>query len=408
LFFGALKQLEKRLFQKKKQTENGRHWQKNSQEMMQIKFFVYLCSMMETKKYTLDTVVRGLLAAAIVVGVVMLLNRLSSVLLPFFVAWLLAYLLFPLVRFFQYRCRLRFRIVGVLCALLVVALALTGFFMLVIPPMIEEGLVLKDSLIAYIEGHSTLSNVPGQIQEWIREHTDVEQLKQLITQDGFLNGVKEAMPKVWDVVSQSFSVLSSLLSLTMILLYTVFILLDYEKLTKGWPNLLPLRYRGFAQQLAGDVADSMNRYFRGQGIIAFCVGVLFSIGFLIIDFPMAIGLGMFIGLLNMVPYLQTLGFIPCAVLALAKSVETGQNFWLIMLLVLAVFAVVQTIQDGFLTPKIMGKVTGLNAAIILLSLSIWGSLLGMLGMIIALPLTTLLLSYYQRYVIKREKGSASE
>ncbi len=375
---------------------------------MQIKFFVYLCSMMETKKYTLDTVVRGLLAAAIVVGVVMLLNRLSSVLLPFFVAWLLAYLLFPLVRFFQYRCRLRFRIVGVLCALLVVALALTGFFMLVIPPMIEEGLVLKDSLIAYIEGHSTLSNVPGQIQEWIREHTDVEQLKQLITQDGFLNGVKEAMPKVWDVVSQSFSVLSSLLSLTMILLYTVFILLDYEKLTKGWPNLLPLRYRGFAQQLAGDVADSMNRYFRGQGIIAFCVGVLFSIGFLIIDFPMAIGLGMFIGLLNMVPYLQTLGFIPCAVLALAKSVETGQNFWLIMLLVLAVFAVVQTIQDGFLTPKIMGKVTGLNAAIILLSLSIWGSLLGMLGMIIALPLTTLLLSYYQRYVIKREKGSASE
>ena len=375
---------------------------------MQIKFFMYLCSMMETKKYTLDTVVRGLLAAAIVVGVVMLLNRLSSVLLPFFVAWLLAYLLFPLVRFFQYRCRLRFRIVGVLCALLVVALALTGFFMLVIPPMIEEGLVLKDSLIAYIEGHSTLSNVPGQIQEWIREHTDVEQLKQLITQDGFLNGVKEAMPKVWDVVSQSFSVLSSLLSLTMILLYTVFILLDYEKLTKGWPNLLPLRYRGFAQQLAGDVADSMNRYFRGQGIIAFCVGVLFSIGFLIIDFPMAIGLGMFIGLLNMVPYLQTLGFIPCAVLALAKSVETGQNFWLIMLLVLAVFAVVQTIQDGFLTPKIMGKVTGLNAAIILLSLSIWGSLLGMLGMIIALPLTTLLLSYYQRYVIKREKGSASE
>ena len=375
---------------------------------MQIKFFMYLCSMMETKKYTLDTVVRGLLAAAIVVGVVMLLNRLSSVLLPFFVAWLLAYLLFPLVRFFQYRCRLRFRIVGVLCALLVVALALTGFFMLVIPPMIEEGLVLKDSLIAYIEGHSTLSNVPGQIQEWIREHTDVEQMKQLITQDGFLNGVKEAMPKVWDVVSQSFSVLSSLLSLTMILLYTVFILLDYEKLTKGWPNLLPLRYRGFAQQLAGDVADSMNRYFRGQGIIAFCVGVLFSIGFLIIDFPMAIGLGMFIGLLNMVPYLQTLGFIPCAVLALAKSVETGQNFWLIMLLVLAVFAVVQTIQDGFLTPKIMGKVTGLNAAIILLSLSIWGSLLGMLGMIIALPLTTLLLSYYQRYVIKREKGSASE
>jgi len=61
------------------------------------------------------------------------------------------------------------------------------------------------------------------------------------------------------------------------------------------------------------------------------------------------------------------------------------------------------VQDGFLAPKIMGHVTGLNSAIILLSLSVWGSLLGILGMIIALPLTTLLISYYQKYVIKSEK-----
>jgi len=70
---------------------------------------------------------------------------------------------------------------------------------------------------------------------------------------------------------------------------------------------------------------------------------------------------------------------------------------------LVVFAVVQIIQDTFLVPKIMGKVAGLNSAIILLSLSIWGSLLGMLGMIIALPMTTLLLTYYQKYVIKNKR-----
>jgi len=74
-----------------------------------------------------------------------------------------------------------------------------------------------------------------------------------------------------------------------------------------------------------------------------------------------------------------------------------------MACVLAVFAAVQIIQDAFLVPKIMGKITGLNPAIILLSLSIWGSLLGMLGMIIALPLTTLMLSYYQRFIIHKEK-----
>ncbi len=144
----------------------------------------------------------------------------------------------------------------------------------------------------------------------------------------------------------------------------------------------------------------MNKYFRGQAIVAACVGVLFSIGFLIIGFPMAIGLGLFIGLLNMVPYLQLVGFIPTILLAIVKSADTGQNFWVVLLSALAVFAVVQTIQDTILTPKVMGKVTGLNSAIILLSLSIWGALLGILGMIIALPMTTLLLSYYQKYVIK--------
>lgn len=105
----------------------------------------------------------------------------------------------------------------------------------------------------------------------------------------------------------------------------------------------------------------------------------------------------------MVPYLQIIGFLPTIVLAILKAADTGENFWVILAGALIVFIVVQAIQDGFLVPRIMGKITGLNPAIILLSLSIWGSLLGMLGMIIALPLTTLMLSYYQRFIINKEK-----
>ena len=191
----------------------------------------------------------------------------------------------------------------------------------------------------------------------------------------------------------------------MVALYTFLILLDYEDINRGWPNLLPVRYRTFAKQVVSDVEVSMNKYFRGQALVALCVGILFSIGFLIIDFPIAVGLGMFIGLLNMVPYLQLIGFVPAILLAIVKAADTGQNFWMIMLLVLIVFAVVQIIQDTFLTPKIMGHVTGLHSAIILLSLSIWGSLLGILGMIIALPLTTLSINYYQKFVIRKERLS---
>ncbi len=357
----------------------------------------------ERNPITFDSFVRGFLGVLLFAGIVMLLNRLSSVLVPFFLAWLIAYLMFPLVKFFQYRCHLKYRIVGILLSFLVVGLVLTGVFMLMVPPMVEESLRVKDLLVAYLSHSQLVNNIPDAIEDFVRSHLSVDDIKGIVTQDGFMDGVKATLPKVWDVITQSVSVVSSMFSLTMVLLYTLFILLDYEVICRSWPGLIPERYRHFAVQLVADVEDGMNKYFRGQAMVALCVGVLFSIGFLIIDFPMAVGLGMFIGLLNMVPYLQLLGFVPTILLAIVKAADTGQNFWVVLLLALVVFAVVQMIQDTFLTPKIMGHVTGLNSAIILLSLSVWGSLLGILGMIIALPLTTLLISYYQKYVIKSEK-----
>ena len=178
--------------------------------------------------------------------------------------------------------------------------------------------------------------------------------------------------------------------------------IDYEKIANGWINLIPARIRPFAKGLADDVEQSMNRYFRGQSLIALCVGVLLSIGFKIVGFPLAVTLGLFIGVLNLIPYLQAIGLIPMVILSLLKSAETGQNFWIIFGSGLLILGIVQCIQDLYLTPRIMGKAMGLNPAIILLSLSIWGTLLGFIGLIIALPLTTLCLSYYKRFILLEE------
>ena len=360
----------------------------------------------EKGKITFDSFIRGAIGVLILVGIVMLLNRLSNVLVPFFLAWLIAYILFPLVKFFQYRCRMKYRIFGILSAFLVTGVVLTVAFWLMIPPMVEESMRVKDLLVVYITNNETVSNIPRMIQEYVHEHLTVDEIQAIVTQQGFLEGIKVTLPKLWDVITQSISIVSSVFTLTMVALYTFLILLDYEDINRGWPNLLPERYRGFAMQLVSDIEVSMNKYFRGQVLVALCVGILFSIGFLIIDFPIAVGLGMFIGLLNMVPYLQLIGFVPAILLAIVKAADTGQNFWIIMLMVLIVFAVVQIIQDTILTPKIMGHVTGLHSAIILLSLSIWGSLLGILGMIIALPLTTLSINYYQKYVIRKRELKA--
>ena len=263
---------------------------------------------------------------------------------------------------------------------------------------------MNDLLVTYLtNGAYSSGTVPPTLSEFIHKHIDLQALNRILSEENIMNTIKETVPKLWALVAESINILFSVFASFIILLYVVFILLDYESIAEGWLHLLPGKYRTFASNLVNDIQDGMNRYFRGQAFVAFCVGILFSIGFLIIDFPMAIALGLFIGALNMVPYLQIIGFLPTIVLAILKAADTGENFWVILAGALIVFIVVQAIQDGFLVPRIMGKITGLNPAIILLSLSIWGSLLGMLGMIIALPLTTLMLSYYQRFIINKEK-----
>lgn len=357
---------------------------------------------MERKKITFDSFIRGVIIGGIVIGALILIKRLSGVLLPFFIAWLIAYLIYPLVTFFQYRLKLKNRVVSIFCALLTLAGIGTAAFYLLVPPMIQEFGRVKDLLIEYFTNSSYGSNVPRTLSEFLRDNIDPQFLQNLFQEKSLLDALQEAMPPLWSLVTESINLLYGIFTVFIILLYIVFILLDYESIADGWPRLLPVKYRSFVTGIMNDVKDGMNRYFRGQAFVALCVGILFSIGFLIIDFPLAIGLGLFIGVLNLVPYLQIIGFIPTVVLAILKAADTGGNFWLILAAALAVFAIVQAIQDGFIVPRVMGKITGLNPAIILLSLSVWGSLMGMLGMIIALPLTTLMLSYYQRFIINKE------
>ena len=119
-------------------------------------------------------------------------------------------------------------------------------------------------------------------------------------------------------------------------------------------------------------------------------------------------LGLLSWLLNLGPYLQVTGFVPARVHTMLQACETGERFWWIFMWVRVVCCVVQAIQELFLVPKIMGKAVGLNPALILLSLSVWGVLLGFIGIIIALPLTSLCLSYYHKYVLKDISETPSE
>ena len=354
------------------------------------------------KKITFDSFIRGIISALIIIGVLYLVNYLSSVLLPFFVAWLIAYMTYPMVTFFQYRLKLKNRVLSIFVTMLVLLTLLILAFVVLVPPIVDELGKLKELLTAYFIEGSKQAAIPGTVANFIKEHVNMIQIQSTLSEENLSQAIRSLLPKAWSILTQSVNIVVSIFAAFIVLLYTFFILLDYETIANGWVGLVPAKYREMTVRIVNDVKDGMNRYFRGQALVAFLVGVLFSIGFLIIDFPLAVGFGLFIGLLNMVPYLQLLALAPTVLLALLKAADTGESFWWILACALLVFCVVQVIQDGFIVPKVMGKITGLNPAIILLSLSVWGALMGIVGMIIALPCTTIMLSYYKRYIKKRE------
>ena len=357
-------------------------------------------------KITLDKLVRWGGIALSVLIVYYLVKILSGVLLPFFIAWLLAYLLNPMVKFVQHKMHVRSRVVSIIITMIAVIAVVALVILLIIPPMIGQFQKLGEVAIKFLNSNTPTNNVTEYIQQWFRENQ--EQVNNFFKSNDFTEALKVAMPKLFAFVGETANVVISIIASFITLLYMFFILLDYEFLTNNWIKIFPKKNRPFWKELMGDVERELNNYIRGQGLVALCMGILFCIGFTIIGFPMAIGLGILIGILDLVPYLHTFALIPTALLAMLKAADTGQNFWIIFGLAVLVFIVVQIICDMIVTPKIMGKAMGLNPAILLLSLSVWGALLGFIGLIVALPLTTLLMAYWQRYVTKEYKNTELE
>ena len=353
-----------------------------------------------SKEITFDKFIRWAGIVTLVIAVLYITNYLSEVLLPFFIAWFFAYLLYPVVKFIENKLHVKVRALSILLAMGAAIAIVGGVIWLIIPPMIDQFDKLGEVLTRWVHQTTHTNNLTMLIKEWLQDNQTT--IERFLKSKDFSDALKTTMPKVFSVVSQTATVLMSIVASMITLLYMFFILLDYETLTANWVRIFPKKNRPFWSALMKDVERELNNYIRGQGLVALCMGIMFCIGFTIIGFPMAIGLGILIGIMDLVPYLHTFALIPTAFLAMLKAADTGQNFWLVFGLAFLVFCVVQIITDMVVTPKIMGKAMGLNPAILLLSLSVWGALLGFLGLIVALPLTTLIIAYWQRYVTKEK------
>lgn len=357
------------------------------------------------RPYTLDRVVRLVIAAAIIVVVLWLLDYLTWVLIPFAVACLIAYLMNPLVEWNKRVMHLNGRTAPTFIALAEVVIVIAALLWLLVPYAYAQAREMVVMCSDYMKTQFNIPYLPTSLDQFIRNNIDLEYLSSLLTKEQWSQLISSAIQNTWHVVGNTLSILIALLNIVMIIIYTIFILIDYDRMLTGFKGAIPQRWRKTVLRLCNDIKISMSHYFRGQALVALSVAVLYSIGFAIVGLPMAIIFGICVGILNMVPYLQIASMPVAALLCLVSAASNGSDFWQLILFTALVYIIVQIIQDGFIVPKIMGKSMGLNPAITLLSISIWGTLLGLIGLIIALPVTTLLINYYNRYVAAKDLRS---
>lgn len=356
------------------------------------------------KPFTLDRSMRILFVITIIGSIVFSISMIWEVLLPFLLAGIFAYVMMPLVRFFQYTMRLRSRSLAVLLVFILLASSITLAFLYLIPSINEEVQKTLQALSQYSQGQSIINLiVPERYLQTLQRNIDLQDISSHLSIESITDGMKTIWGQINNIISSTLSVFSWGVIFAMGIVYFIFIMLDFEGLVRGLIRMMPNSLQSPTRSMLQEIDFYMNNYFRGQALIALSVSVLLGIGFNIIGLPMATAMAIFIGLLNLIPYMQALGILPLGLMAVLMAAQTGQSIFLCLLLTYGVLMVIQVVQDTLLVPRIMGQNMGMRPSLILLALAVWGYLLGFFGMLIALPLTMSIYSFYMRYILHDEE-----
>jgi predicted PurR-regulated permease PerM len=381
------------------------------------------------------------LAIAILVGLIVLLvwglgrvlDILSPVLWPLAVAGVVAYLLDPVIDYFERRGMPRPR--AIVCVFAVAVIIVGGVAASVIPPIVSQTRefaqripAIQSKVMHFVE--DWLNNPHGMAQKILNPDSKEQALPPVVitsnapeiietnapapppsSNPASLSGIfdektlqsapgwiKSILPKAWSLVGIWFGILTGL---ALIPIYAFYLLLEKRGIQSKWTNYLPVKDSTFKDELVfilQSINDYLIAFFRGQVLVAICDGILYGIGFLLIGLPYAILLGAAAMVLTIVPFI---GAVIIFVLAmLVALVQYGD--WKHPLLVLAVFAVVQTLEGVVISPRIMKGRVGLHPLTIIIAVMVGTTLLGgLLGGILAIPLTAVLRVVMSRYVWKR-------
>jgi predicted PurR-regulated permease PerM len=297
----------------------------------------------------------------------------GSILKPFIFSIILAYLLNPIVQLFERR-KIK-RIYCVLFVYLIFLMLILLFAFILAPRLVKDIKVLLENLpkhssqiqimINDFQNSYINSNLPQGIKDVIDE--SIINLQDLI------------IVTLQSVLDSVLNIFSKILNVIIVPVIVFYLLKDAEYFRKQSMLLLPKKHRSKAILLFRDIDNAFGKFIRGQIIIAMFIGLLTTTALSIIHVKYAVFLGLFAGLANIIPYFgPIIGLVPTVIFALFDSPSKA-------LYAAASFILIQQIESGILTPKIIGESVGVHPVYVILSLFIGGKLVGIAGMILAVP-----------------------
>lgn len=335
-----------------------------------------------------------LLILAVIVAALLLFNlraKLLAILRPFFIAFLVAYILNPAVNKLQLKMP---RVVAIMLVYILILILILLFISFLLPKIISEMMGLIDILPGYIR----------QFQD------TTSKMQYAMDGAGIPQSIKEALLSIGDDIedtikgivhnmgSSIIDILSVSASLIIVPVIAFYFLKDADYFKNAFAQLIPITKRENVLRVARDINRVLNRFIRGQLLIAVIVGVLSSIGLTIVGVDYGIIFGLLLGLFDLIPYFgPVIGSIPALIFALMESKT-------IFFLALLVIVIVQQLESSIITPKIIGDSVGLHPVYVILFLLIGGSFFGIIGMLLAVP-TALILRILFSHIIDAITGS---
>jgi predicted PurR-regulated permease PerM len=330
---------------------------------------------------------------------------LRDVLTPIFLAFSLAYLLDPLVdRLEAWKVP---RPAGIAIVLIGVLGAVALFLGLVVPG------IAADVAGVIRELPTQLAALWARLMPWLEQrgiavpHSTTEWVERLnaLASEAASTILAPAGNALGALLGGTLSVLGSVAAALVVVVLAVYLLNDFDRITAGFKELIPLRWRGTVTHYARDIDQMLSHFLRGQLTVMAILAILYGGAYALLGVRLAVPIGIIAGILNFIPYLGS-GF--ALVAGLLMSLLDGWHFWQLIGVVLA-YTAVQTLEGFVITPRIVGHTVGLSEIWVLVALFVGAELFGFLGVLLAVPAAAVAkifvapaLRYYRRTALFRD------